>query len=137
MVNDNQVRILMKLLQSEYSNKTVAAKAGMDEKTVRKYERLGKLLSEIKHVHTWRTRPDPFENVWPEIRDKLALNPGLEAKTLFNYISNNTRNDIKKVNSELYRYESNAGVRWKVRPRKFSFHRNITPVSCANPILHT
>lgn len=76
----------MKLLKSEYSKKTAAAKAGMDEKTARKYERLGKLPSEIKQVHTWRTRPDPFEDVWPEIRDKLTLNPGLEAKTLFNYI---------------------------------------------------
>jgi hypothetical protein len=86
MVRDNQVRILMKLLQSGKSKKTAAAKAGMDEKTARKYERLGKLPSEVKCEHTWRTREDPFEDIWPEIREKLSLNPGLEAKTLFEHI---------------------------------------------------
>ena len=86
MVKDNQVRILMKLLQTCHKKKTAAAKAGMDEKTARKYERLGKLPSEVKCEHTWRTREDPFENIWPMIREKLELNPGLEAKTLFVYI---------------------------------------------------
>ena len=41
MVTDKQVRILMKALHTEKSKATAAAKAGMDEKTARKYERLG------------------------------------------------------------------------------------------------
>jgi hypothetical protein len=86
MVTDNQVRILMKLLQTERTTKMAAAKAGMDEKTARKYERMGKLPSEIKCEHSWRTREDPFEGVWPQIRDQLEINPGLEAKTIFHYI---------------------------------------------------
>ncbi|MFC1841347.1 IS21 family transposase [Thermodesulfobacteriota bacterium] len=60
-----------------------AAKADMDEKTARKYRNLGKLPSEIKVEHTWRTREDPFSVVWEEIEEKLEINPGLEAKTLF------------------------------------------------------
>ena len=28
-------------------------------------------------------RPDPFTEVWPEVRAHLEVNPGLEAKTLF------------------------------------------------------
>lgn len=86
MVKDNQVRILMKALQTEKTKSTAAAKAGMDEKTARKYERLGKLPSELKCEHTWRTRKDPFEEVWSEVRDHLEVNSGLEAKTLFEYI---------------------------------------------------
>ena len=31
----------------------------------------------------WRTREDPFEEVWEELGRKLKTNPGLEAKTLF------------------------------------------------------
>ncbi|MFQ6067301.1 MAG: IS21 family transposase [bacterium] len=62
---------------------TAAAKADMDEKTARKYRGLGKLPSEIKVEHTWRTREDPFAEVWEEVREKLEINPGLEAKTLF------------------------------------------------------
>ena len=60
-----------------------AAKADMDEKTARKYRALGKLPSEIKVDHTWRTREDPFIEVWEEVKGKLEINPGLEAKTLF------------------------------------------------------
>jgi len=60
-----------------------SAKAGMDEKTARKYRDLGKLPSDIKIEHTWQTREDPFSDVWEEIEGKLDNNPGLEAKTLF------------------------------------------------------
>ena len=83
MVTDNQVRRYNRLLQKEKSKALAATKAGMDEKTARKYTRAGKLPSEIKREHTWRTRPDPFEDVWEELRKKLELNSGLEAKTLF------------------------------------------------------
>ena len=83
MVTDRQVRRLMKLIESEKTFATAAAKAGMDEKTARKYRRLGKLPSEVKVEHSWRTREDPFSEVWEEVREKLELNAGLEAKTLF------------------------------------------------------
>ena len=86
MVTDNQVRQLMKLVQREKSLRTAAAKAGMDEKTARKYRRLGKLPSEVKKDHTWRTRKDPFAEVWDEVRSYLENNHGLEAKTLFEYL---------------------------------------------------
>lgn len=32
----------------------------------------------------WRTRADPFENVWPEIEQKLAEKPYLNTKMIFN-----------------------------------------------------
>ena len=31
----------------------------------------------------YRTRPDPFAEVWPQLEALLRVNPGLEAKTLF------------------------------------------------------
>jgi hypothetical protein len=62
-----------------------AAKAGMDEKTARKYLKLGKLPSQVKNPRTYRTRDDPFEDIWPEVRAHLELNPGLEATTLFTH----------------------------------------------------
>lgn len=83
MVTDQQVRKLMKLIQSEKTLGLAAAKAGMDEKTARKYRRSGRLPSQCQPAHTWTTRPDPFAEVWPEIREQLKVNPGLEAKTIF------------------------------------------------------
>jgi len=83
MVTDQQVRRLRKLMHTEKTKAAAADKAGMDEKTARKYVRTGKLPSEIEMEHTWRTREDPFAEVWEEVRKKLEINPGLEAKTLF------------------------------------------------------
>ena len=83
MVTDKQVRRLMKLINTEDTIATAASKAGMDEKTARKYFRLEKLPSEIAGPHTWRTRKDPFEDVWDGVQGLLEINPGLEAKTIF------------------------------------------------------
>lgn len=83
MVTDEQVRLLMKYHQRTNSISQSAAKSGMDEKTARKYIQSGKLPSQIKAEHNWRTRQDPFIEVWEEVEGQLKLNPGLEAKTLF------------------------------------------------------
>jgi len=83
MVTDQQVRRLFKLVQTEKNFGIAAIKAGMDEKTARKYRKLGKLPSELEQPHTWRTRQDPFEDSWDGIKSMLELNPGLEAKTIF------------------------------------------------------
>jgi hypothetical protein len=83
MVTDQQVRRLFKLVQTEKNFGIAAMKAGMDEKSARKYRRLGKLPSELETAHTWRTRKDPFEDVWNEIKAMLEINAGLEAKTIF------------------------------------------------------
>lgn len=83
MITDRQMRRLMELLGKGKSLAAAAAKADMDEKTARKYRDLGELPSEIKVDHTWRTRENPFSDVWEEVKDKLEINPGLEAKTLF------------------------------------------------------
>ena len=83
MVMDQQVRRLKKLMQTEKTLAIAASKAGMDEKTARKYRDLDTLPSQCRAAHTWRTRQDPFESIWEEMREKLEVNPGLEAKTLF------------------------------------------------------
>jgi len=83
MVTNRQVRRLMEMLGKGKDLAVAAAKADMDEKTARKYRQLGKLPSELKVEHTWRTREDPFVDVWAEVKEKLEINPGLEAKTLF------------------------------------------------------
>lgn len=83
MVTDRQVKRLLRWLSSGKSLAQAADKAGMDEKTARKYRRLGRLPSEVAPQRTWRTRKDPFAEVWPEVFAALEEAPGLEAKTLF------------------------------------------------------
>ena len=86
MVTDKQVRRLFALVKIEGSQEIAAMKSGMDAKTARKYRRLGQVPSELPATPRWRTRRDPFTEVWAEIRELLEVNAGLEAKTVFEYL---------------------------------------------------
>ncbi|WP_224796857.1 IS21 family transposase, partial [Pandoraea sputorum] len=55
----------------------------MSERTVRKYERAGKLPSQMKTPRTHRTRTNPFLTDWPWVQAQLQRDPALQAKTLF------------------------------------------------------
>lgn len=71
------------------SNNTLAvsaAKAGMCEKTARKYLKGGRLPSQMKTERSWKTRKNPFEEVWPEIEQILSVDESLLATTIFDYL---------------------------------------------------
>lgn len=86
MTTDRQVRLLMSLTSKGWPRVTAAAKAGMNEPTARKYQRAGKLPSQMRKGHTWCTRSDPFAEVWPEVEGWLQRDVGLQAKTVFEEI---------------------------------------------------
>lgn len=88
MITDNQARKLMKHLQEAKTLSLAAAKSGMDEKTARKYRALGKLPSDLQaeRRRAWRTRENPFKEVWGQVKSFLGNNSGLEAKTLFEHL---------------------------------------------------
>ena len=69
--SDKQVRLLMQEKTKHGKVGKAAMKAGMDRKTARKYIKAGKLPSEMNKPHTWRTREDPFVDVWPKVEEKL------------------------------------------------------------------
>jgi hypothetical protein len=84
MITNQQVRKLRLLDGQGIAKEVSAARVGMDAKTARKYRRLGKLPSEVRIMdRNWRTHPDLFAEVWPELEAKLQVNPQLQAKTLF------------------------------------------------------
>ena len=41
---------------------------------------------ELKASRTWRTRDDAFSEVWGKVEDLLKAEPGLEAKTIFDWL---------------------------------------------------
>ena len=86
MVTDEQVRRLRKLSNTEKNQELAAAKAGMDPATARRYLRLERLPSELKKERQWRTREDPFGEVWGAVQKQIEESPGLEAKTLFEWL---------------------------------------------------
>jgi Mu transposase, C-terminal domain len=87
IVTDRQVRRLRDFLIAGKTLKAAASRADMDEKTARKYRDSGKLPSEMEGwPRAWRTRKDPFADVWEEVRAKLEISPGLQANTLFAWL---------------------------------------------------
>ena len=71
------------LLQKGHTLQQAADRTTMDPKTARKYRELKLLPSQCTPDHAWRTRPDPFDEVWPWVEEQLRLNTRLQSKTLF------------------------------------------------------
>ena len=86
MVTDEQVRRLRKLSNTEKNQEIAASKAGMNPTTARRYLSLERLPSELKKERPWRTREDPFGEVWGAVQKQVEESPGLEAKTLFEWL---------------------------------------------------
>jgi hypothetical protein len=74
-----------------------AKRAGMSENTARKYRRQGG--STTKEPRSYRTRRDPFEAVWPEIKKLLEESPGLEALSVFEVLR--SRGDVTFSDGQL------------------------------------
>jgi hypothetical protein len=63
MVTDAQVRLLRRKMSEKKTLQSAAASAGMSERAARKW-REGPLPSETSKPRSWRTRVDPFADVW-------------------------------------------------------------------------
>jgi len=84
---DAQVRIIMRERSKGKTQEQSGAKANISSrKTVRKYEQLGKLPSEMKQPRTYRTRKDQLAEDWEAVEKQLKNAPELEAKTLFEWL---------------------------------------------------
>jgi hypothetical protein len=86
MVKDGQVRKLFRDLESEAYLAVAARRAGMDEKTARKYRSLGALPSTQRRPRTYRTRTDPLAELWRLAQERLEAEPRLRAKALFDWL---------------------------------------------------
>jgi len=85
MVTDKQVRRLFLESNKQKSKWLAASIAEMNEKTARKYLREGTLPSQLKKPRKYRTREDPFDSIWEDCEELMEVNPGLEAKQLFQH----------------------------------------------------
>jgi transposase len=55
--------------------------------TARNYLRQDDVMEQRQVPHTWRTRPDPLEGIWPQALLMLGQAPELEAKALFEHLA--------------------------------------------------
>jgi len=84
---DAQVRIIMRERSKGKTQEQAAAKANLgSRKTVGKYEKTGRLPSELKQPRKYRTREDPFADVWSSIEKMLEDAKELEGKAIFDWL---------------------------------------------------
>jgi len=86
-VTDRQVRKLFMEYQKNGKIQMAALKAGMNRDTAADYIGSGELPSERVVGRDWRTRQDPFDAHWAEAQAMLREAPELEAKALFEWLS--------------------------------------------------
>ena len=80
---DGEIKLLLEERRKGASQKLAAARTGMSERTVRKYEQSGKLPSQMKAPRTHRTRENPFAADWSWVEEQLRRDQALQTKTLF------------------------------------------------------
>lgn len=86
-ITDVHIRRLFRLLAQETPLSQAASKVGIDPKTARRYRTMNQLPSDLPATpRTYRTRPDPFADVWNELEEQLRLAPRLQAKTLWDWL---------------------------------------------------
>jgi hypothetical protein len=84
---DAQVRIIMRERGKGRTQEQAAASANVrSRKTAARYERLGKLPSELTQLRCYRTRRDPFTEDRSTVEQMLEDAPNLEAKALFEWL---------------------------------------------------
>ena len=86
MITKQQYRRLMNENQETGNVSISALKAGISRPTARKYLKAGQSPEELQAKHTWRTRTDPLEKIWPKAQAMLSEAPDLEAKALFEHL---------------------------------------------------
>ena len=86
LATDQQIRRLRQEITKTGLIGLSALKAGIDRKTARKYMSINKLPSETVKPRDWRTRENPFEDVWSRVETRLEDAPTLEAKVLFGWL---------------------------------------------------
>jgi hypothetical protein len=83
MKKDGEIKLLLDERGKGTNQKLAAARAGVSERTARKYEQSGKLPSQTKKPRTHRTRDNPFAPDWAWVEDQIHDDPALQVKTLF------------------------------------------------------
>jgi len=80
---DTEIRLYLQERRKGMTQRVAAARAGIGERTARKYEQAAALPSQLKPLHNWKTRVDPFEEDWPWVVSELERDPALQGSTLF------------------------------------------------------
>ena len=129
MITDQQVVLLRQKLMEGKTQQGAAASAAMSERSARKWQR-GSLPSESKRSRRrWRSRPDPFADVWEsDVVPLLLTDPDgeLSATTILEWLDE--RYPGRFGNSQLRTLQRRIATTGRFTDRTgVYFHRTIHP----------
>jgi hypothetical protein len=125
--NDHEVKLYMSERQKGITQKVAAARAGMSERTARKYEQAGQLPSELKRPHNWQTRQNPFEEDWAWVVEQLERDSAIQSTTLFALLCERHPERSRPTQDRTLRRHI---ARWKAlhgKPKEVIFEQIHTP----------
>ena len=96
MITHKQYQRLMSEYEKTGKIVVSALKADVHPQTARKYIKVTQPPAQLQKPHTWRTRPDPLERIWPEVAAMLREAPELEAKTLFEHFLERSESGLEE-----------------------------------------
>src|SRR5262249_55420933 len=127
MLTDAQVRVLRRKLMEGKTQEAAAAAADMSVRSARNWQ-TGSYPSKAHKPHNWRTRPDPFAEVFEsEIVPLLAMDERrlLEARTLLSELQRRHPGCFSRRHLRTLRAACANGARCTDRNGKFTFPRSI------------
>ncbi len=117
MITDVRASKLFLLLHLGESVAGIARRLEMGEKTIRKYSDADLLPSQISlPVRTYRTRPDPLEEFWSEIEERLQQDRRLKPYALLDWLKQkyNAPGAEPRVTDSIRRTLERRVQRWKL-----------------------
>ena len=117
MITDVRASKLFLLLQEGESVVAIARRLEMSERTIRKYRDADLLPSQVKRpVRRYRTRPDPLEEFWSEIEERLQQDGRLKPYALLDWLKQkyNSPGEEPRVTDSIRRTLERRVQRWKL-----------------------
>lgn len=127
-INDQQIRLYMKLRTQGLPQTGAAAKTGISERSGRRIDNGELCLDSPTTKRHWRTREDPLAGVWDEeLVPLLELNPGLLPVTLLEHLQ---RRYPDRFDPRIARTLQRRIQTWKRKhgpPKEVMFRQNKVP----------
>jgi len=117
MITDVRASKLFLLLHEGESVAGIARRLEMSERTIRKYRDADMLPSQVERpVRTYRTRPDPLEEFWSEIEERLQQDRRLKPYALLDWLKQkyNSPEGEPRVTDSIRRTLERRVQRWKL-----------------------
>ena len=130
MITEQQYQRLMNEYQKGGEVGKAAMKAGMHRQTARRYLAAALGPNALRGAHTWRTREDPLEGIWPLAERWLTESPEVEFKALFEHLVSTHPGEVDGRALRTFQRRAADWLRRHGPPKEVFFAQKHEPGEC-------